>query len=172
MEIYRQLCGLCQKSNVYVKKIFKRINSSPPSATYMRRWTGSALLQMMACRPEGAKLLSEEMLTYCQLDPKEHISMKFYLKFNFFHSWKCVWKCRLRNGGHLSRGTWIKVAFFLRSLILPLGSKVWKVPCSTDVSTNQRTGLYDNNSLIMMRLSLPWVIKVEKYDTANNVTRQ
>ena len=35
------------------------INSSPPSATYMHQWTGSALVQIMAwCR----------ILAYCQLD--------------------------------------------------------------------------------------------------------
>ena len=34
------------------------------------------------------------------ITPKEHISVKFYLKFKSFHSWKCIWKCRLRNGGH------------------------------------------------------------------------
>ena len=38
----------------------------------------------MACRLDGDKLLSEPMLTYCQLDPKEHISMKFCLKFKYF----------------------------------------------------------------------------------------
>ena len=61
-----------------------RVNSSPPSAAYMRRWTGSALVQIMACRLDGAKPLSEPMLTYCELDPKEHISMKFYFESNIF----------------------------------------------------------------------------------------
>ena len=73
----------------------------------MHRWTGSALFQIMACRLDGAKPLSEPMLTYCQWDPKEHISRKFYLKFKCFHSRKCIWICRLRNGSHLSRGRWL-----------------------------------------------------------------
>ena len=38
----------------------------------------------MACRLDGAKPLSEPMLTYCQVDPKEHISMEFYLNSNIF----------------------------------------------------------------------------------------
>ena len=38
------------------------VNSSPPSATYMRRWTGSALVQIIVCRLVGAKPLSEPML--------------------------------------------------------------------------------------------------------------
>ena len=57
-------------------------------------------VQIMTCCLDGAKPLSEPMLIHCQLDPKEHISMKFYLKFKYFHSRKCIWACRLRNGGH------------------------------------------------------------------------
>ena len=41
----------------------------PPSAAYTRRWAGSALIQVMACRLFGAKPLPELMLVYCQLDP-------------------------------------------------------------------------------------------------------
>ena len=47
----------------------QRINSSPPSAGYMRQWTGSALVQIMACHLFGAMPLFEPMLDYCQLDP-------------------------------------------------------------------------------------------------------
>ena len=36
---------------------------------YMRRWAGSSLVQIMACRLFGAKPLSEPMLEYCQLNP-------------------------------------------------------------------------------------------------------
>ena len=39
------------------------INSSPPSAAYMRRWTGSVLIQAMPCRLFGVKPLPEPMLT-------------------------------------------------------------------------------------------------------------
>ena len=70
----------------------------------MRRWTGSALVQIMACRLSGAKPLSEPVLTNCQLDPKEHIWLKFYLKFKYFISRKCDWTNRLRNGGHFVHG--------------------------------------------------------------------
>ena len=74
------------------------VNSPPPSAAYMCQWIVSALVQIMACRLDGAKPLSEPMLTYCQLDPKEHISMKFHLKLKYFHSRKCICTC-LWNGG-------------------------------------------------------------------------
>ena len=54
----------------------------------------------MACHLVGAKPLSEPLLPYCQLDPKEHISVKFESKYRTFHSRKCTWKCRLESGGH------------------------------------------------------------------------
>ena len=34
----------------------------------------------MACRLDSAKLLSEPMLEYCQLDLKEHISVIFFIQ--------------------------------------------------------------------------------------------
>ena len=68
------------------------VNSSPPSAAYMRLWTWSALLQVMAL-----------ILTYRQLDHKEQTSVKLESKYKAFHPWKCVSKYRLRNGGHLAQ---------------------------------------------------------------------
>ena len=41
------------------------INSLRPSDAYMRRWTGSSLVQIIACRLFGAKPLSEPMQGYC-----------------------------------------------------------------------------------------------------------
>ena len=81
-----------------------QLNSFPPRAAYMRRRTGSELVQIMACCLDGPKPLSEPMLPYYQLDPKEHISMKFYLKFKYFHAIKCIWTCRLWNGSHFVQG--------------------------------------------------------------------
>ena len=62
----------------------------------------------MVCRLVGAKPLSEPMLEYCYLDPWEQTSVKFWSEFKHFHSRKCIWKCRLRNGVHLSRPQWVK----------------------------------------------------------------
>ena len=78
--------------------------SSPPSDAYVRQWIRSALVQIMACRLIGAKPLSQPMLGYCQLDPKEQTSVKFLSKYKIFHSQKCIWKHRLRNGGHFDQG--------------------------------------------------------------------
>ena len=67
------------------------VNSSPPSAAYMRQWTGSALVQIMACRLSGAKPLPEPMLPYCQLDPWEQTSVEFESgEIKPFHSQKFV----------------------------------------------------------------------------------
>ena len=62
----------------------------------MRRWTGSAWVQVMACRLFGAKSLPEPMLAYCQLDPYEQSSVKFQSKFKHYHWRKGIWKCRLQ----------------------------------------------------------------------------
>ena len=61
----------------------------------MHQWTGSALVQIMACRLSGAKPLPEPMQAYCQLDPWEQISVKFESKSYTFHSRKCIWICCL-----------------------------------------------------------------------------
>ena len=53
------------------------INSSPPSATYMRQLIRSVLVQIMAGRLFGANPLSKPMMGYCQLDTYEQLSAKF-----------------------------------------------------------------------------------------------
>ena len=72
------------------------VNSSLPSAAYMRQWIGSALVQIMGCRLFGAEPLSNPVLVYCQFDPWEQISVKFWSCCKTFHSQKCIWKCCLR----------------------------------------------------------------------------
>ena len=69
---------------------FNVANSFKPSDAYMRQWNIPSLVQMTTCRLIGTKPLSEPMLPYYQLDLKEHISVKFHLKFKSFHSWKCI----------------------------------------------------------------------------------
>ena len=79
------------------------VNSSPPSAAYMHRWTGSALVQIMACLLDGAKPLSEPMLIYCQLDPGNLFQWNFIWNSNIF-SQENAFECHLRNGGHFVQG--------------------------------------------------------------------
>ena len=61
------------------------LNSSPPSAAYMRQWIGSPMVQVMACRLFRAKPLPEAMLAYCQLNSWEHTSVKYESEFYHFH---------------------------------------------------------------------------------------
>ena len=71
------------------------VNSCPPSAAYIRQWTRSALVQIMACHLFGAKPLTEPILGYYQEGFWEQISVKFKLEFYHFHFKKCIWSCRL-----------------------------------------------------------------------------
>ena len=82
----------------------------------------------MACRLFSAKPLSAPMMTYCQLDHDEHISMKYYLKLKSFHSRKCIWKCRLGNGGHV-----VSVSM---SLYLPHWGRCVPVKIQTSVTAH------------------------------------
>ena len=71
------------------------INSLRPNDAYRRQWTWS-LDQIMAGRMFGAHPLSDPMLIYCQMNHKEHISRKFYLKLQSIHPRKLssniIWK--------------------------------------------------------------------------------
>ena len=60
----------CHPKALHILQLFTaiRFNSSSPSATYMDRWTGAALVQVMDWRRIGAKPLPEPMFIYCQLD--------------------------------------------------------------------------------------------------------
>ena len=58
----------------------------------MRQWTGSALVQVMACRLFGAKPSPEPVLTHLQLNSWEQISVKFeseFIKENAFEILVC-----------------------------------------------------------------------------------
>ena len=79
---------------------------------YMRRWTRSSLVQIMACRLLGAKPLSEPMLTYSQLGLKEQNSVKYQSKWEHFHSRKCDFPTKL------SWGRWVKLH---NMMYVPLG---------------------------------------------------
>ena len=63
----------------------------------MHQWTGSSLVQVMACRLFGAKPFPEPMLVYCWLDYWPQVSVKFESEFYHFHSRRYIWKCCLLN---------------------------------------------------------------------------
>ena len=76
-------CLKVVKDKIWAGK-FSNLNSSPPSAAYMRQWIGSALVQIMACRLFGAKPLSKPLLGYCQLNPQEQTSSETLIKIQKF----------------------------------------------------------------------------------------
>ena len=55
-------------------------NSLKPSDAYMLHWNKPSLAQIMACHLFGTKPLSETMVIFCQLDPKEQYSVKLKSK--------------------------------------------------------------------------------------------
>ena len=78
------------------------INSSPPSAAiYMRQWTGSTLVQVMACSAPS------HYLNQCCLIVNRPLGTNFreiWIKIYNFSFTKCTSKCRLGNGGHFVLG--------------------------------------------------------------------
>ena len=97
----------CQVSNPERYGFAKSLKSSPPCAAYLRQWTRSSLIGVMACCLLGANPLPAPMLPYSQLHHWERTSVKFELNYKTFHSWKCIWKHRLRNGDHFVQGRWV-----------------------------------------------------------------
>ena len=76
-----------------------KVNSSPSSAAYIRRWTRSALVQVMAWRLFGTKLLP-----YCQFGSREQISVKFEFEFYHFHLKNAFEIVVCQDGGHFVQG--------------------------------------------------------------------
>ena len=54
-----------------VQEVLHNFNSLRQSDTYMHQYTMPPLVQIMACCMYGTKM------GFCQLDPKEHISVRF-----------------------------------------------------------------------------------------------
>ena len=55
------------------------LNSSPPSATFMLQWIGSALVQIMVCSLYGAKPLSKPFYCKCSEYKEIHLHFLFFL---------------------------------------------------------------------------------------------
>ena len=70
-----------------------RINLLIPNDPYISQWTKPSLSQTIACCFFSTEPLPEPMLAYCQLDPGEHILVKFEAKYHNFHTLPCILKC-------------------------------------------------------------------------------
>ena len=65
--------------------------------------------------------ISEPLLGYWSLDPKEQTSVKLKSEFIHFHSRKCIWKCRLENGVNFwSRAQCVKYVYSMYHIELAL----------------------------------------------------
>ena len=103
-ETKRMWCVRCWSKinrNTILMYLYPWLTHPPLSASYMRQWIGSALVQIMACRLFGAKPLSKPecwdnvnwtLRNKLQWNPNQN------LKKN--HQRKCIRKYRRRNGGH------------------------------------------------------------------------
>ena len=60
---------------------------TPPTAAYMRQWTASSLVQVMARCLFSTKPLREPMLAYCPLDPYLNI-------FQLNYKWNSTFSCK------------------------------------------------------------------------------
>ena len=83
------------------------VNSFRPSATCTRRQTRTSLVQILACRLFGAKPLSEPVLEYCEFDPWEQTSVKFYSKFKNFIEENAFENVVCKMAAILFRGRWV-----------------------------------------------------------------
>ena len=99
------------------------INSSAPSAAYMRQWIGSVLVQIMARCLFGAKLLSKPMPGYCKVTIRNTLRWNFNQNIRFFthqdasQNIVCEMAAILSRGKELIRYVW----YWLPCLF----SKVW-----------------------------------------------
>ena len=66
------------------------INSMQPVGAIWQHRSWTTLIQVMACQLFGTKSIPELKLSYCQLDPKEQISVKFSLQLELCHWIQCI----------------------------------------------------------------------------------
>ena len=73
---YGDLIDKFDRDRLVQKRYNSGVSTYPPSAAYMRQWTRSTMVQVMAWCLFSAKPLPESVLDYCQLDPSEQISVE------------------------------------------------------------------------------------------------
>ena len=83
-----------------VHKVTYQPISSTRSAAYKHQSIGSALVEIMACVPFGAMLLSKPVLYYCYLDPSEQTY--FFFKKNASKYIVCEMAAIMPRGDELS----------------------------------------------------------------------
>ena len=75
--------------------------------------------------------------------------MKFLSKYTIFHSWKCVWKYRLRNGSHFVWGRWVNWRLQTQICIEVLSHYWFRIMCHlTDIKNAQLSSHYQGPFLL------------------------
>ena len=95
----------CRRVVLLLINIIPDINSSHPSATFMRQWIGSAVVSMMACRLFGAKPFSKHCCVIVNWTFRNTIQWKFnqnaklFIHENAFENVVCEMATILSRGG-------------------------------------------------------------------------
>ena len=77
------------------------VNSLRPVGHQVGQWTGSSLVEVMACHLFGAmQLVHQPMLTYCQLNLLQQISVKFESKLVRIIFQIYIWNCCMHHSSH------------------------------------------------------------------------
>ena len=95
--------------------MIKYFNSLGLGDAYVRHWTGSSLVHVMACRLFGAKPVFESMMSYSPMDPWEQSPENFFFEIENFPLTKMHFKT-----------SWVKV---LTILSRPQYNRVWQIWC-------------------------------------------
>ena len=99
----------------------------------MRQWTGSSLVQIMACCLCSAKPYPVPKLTYCQLDPQEQTIVNFKLDCRYLDSVKCSFKMSYAKWQSYCPG----LSWFIKSLVMDIIFHLW-------LSWNVRSTIQDH----------------------------
>ena len=87
--------------------LVQAINSSSPGAAYIRQWTGTALVQIMACRLFGAKPLSKPMLGLWSIRSSGTNFSEIWTNTNIFIHENAFENIVCEMAAILSRGRWV-----------------------------------------------------------------
>ena len=133
----------------------------------MCQWIKSSLVQLMACHLLSTKPLPEPMLTYCQLNPKEYISIFFFeiqeLSFSkmYFdglvqdiskymvlsamellqsYTKPSIGKYLMQNGGHIVLASLSHIYVYINSTLIQRNAKIqWHIDESVSNLVTQHT---------------------------------
>ena len=122
---WRKSVTLLSRSSFRDERKKPELNSLWPSDAIWHLTSGSTLVQVMACRLEGAKPLPEPMLTYCQLDPHE----KFCAGINVLKEKSTCDSVKYRNiMGHFLQGIFRRKSTMLYWITLNSGAQFSRSP--------------------------------------------